>query len=64
MENQIMQIFEYYRLPDNLQEVCKPVSDLAEVINSILPDSDDKKEALNTLVTVRACLIKAVLRAE
>lgn len=61
MTNQIMQYFEYHHLPLYLQDISKPVGDLARVMDSILPNGPEKEMGLRKLLEVKDCLVRAIL---
>ncbi len=61
MTNQIMQYFEYHHLPLYLQDISKPVGDLARVMDSILPNGPEKEMGLRKLLEAKDCLVRAIL---
>ncbi|CAH0528428.1 hypothetical protein CTH30272_02112 [Allocatenococcus thiocycli] len=61
MTNPIMKYFEYSHLPDHLQEVSKPIGDLAKQMDEALPDGPEKSAGLRKLLEAKDCLVRAKL---
>ena len=61
MATSIMKYFEYSHLPENLQEVSKPIGDLAKSMNDSLPDGAEKSAGLRKLLEAKDCLVRAKL---
>lgn len=57
----IMKYFEYAHLPPNLQEVSKPIGDLAKLMDEQLPDGAEKSAGLRKLLEAKDCLVRAKL---
>ncbi len=57
----LLQFFEYAHLPEHLQAVSKPFSQLADLMNSILPHNAEKVTALRKLLEAKDCAVRAVL---
>ncbi|QYM70631.1 hypothetical protein K1X80_09945 [Pseudomonas sp. So3.2b] len=57
----IMKYFEYAHLPPHLQEVSKPIGDLARQMNDQLPDGPEKSAGLRKLLEAKDCLVRAKL---
>lgn len=58
----VLRFFSYDHLPDHLQEVSKPFSDLATQVANRAPDNQETTVALRKLLeakdaAVRACLV-------
>lgn len=64
MASQIMQYFEYHHLPPYLQEVSRPISELAKAMDDTLPDCAEKSAGLRKLLEAKDCLVRAVLTAK
>lgn len=47
--NSIMKYFEYSHLPEHLQEVSKPIGDLAKLMDEQLPDGPEKIRRLEKI---------------
>lgn len=61
MATSIMKYFEYSHLPEHLQEVSKPIGDLAKSMNDSLPDGAEKSAGLRKLLEAKDCLVRAKL---
>lgn len=61
MPNPIMKYFEYQHLPPHLQEVSKPIGDLAKQMDEQLPDGAEKSAGLRKLLEAKDCLVRAKL---
>jgi hypothetical protein len=56
-----MKYFSYEHLPAHLQEVSKPIGDLAKDMDSLLPDGPEKSAGLRKLLEAKDCLVRAKL---
>ncbi|MBG5918974.1 hypothetical protein [Providencia stuartii] len=61
MPNPIMKYFEYQHPPAHLQEVSKPIGDLAKQLDEQLPDGAEKSAGLRKLLEAKDCLVRAKL---
>lgn len=61
MSSPIMKYFAYQHLPAHLQEVSKPIGDLAELMDKTLPDSAEKSAGLRKLLEAKDALVRAKL---
>jgi hypothetical protein len=61
MPTPIMKYFEYAHLPPGLQEVSKPIGDLAKLMDDRLPDGAEKSAGLRKLLEAKDCLVRAKL---
>ncbi|EOX4278472.1 TPA: hypothetical protein ACGF3W_000298 [Vibrio cholerae] len=61
MPNPIMKYFEYAHLPVHLQEVSKPIGDLAKQMDESLQDGPEKSAGLRKLLEAKDCLVRAKL---
>lgn len=57
----IMKYFEYKHLPEHLQEVSKPIGELAKLMDERLPNSEEKQAGLRKLLEAKDCLVRAKL---
>jgi hypothetical protein len=57
----IMKYFEYAHLPPHLQEVSKPIGELAKLMDETLPDGAEKSAGLRKLLEAKDCLVRAKL---
>ena len=56
-----MRFFEYKHLPEKLQEVSKPIGDLANRLVVDLPDCAEKSAGLRKLLEAKDCFVRAAL---
>jgi len=56
-----MKYFDYEHLPEHLQEVSKPIGDLAKKMNETLPNGAEKTVGLRKLLEAKDCLVRAKL---
>lgn len=61
MPSPIMKYFEYAHLPAHLQEVSKPIGELAVDMDQDLPDGPEKSAGLRKLLEAKDCLVRAKL---
>lgn len=61
MSNPIMKYFEYKHLPAHLQEVSKPIGELAHHIDASLPESAEKSAGMRKLLEAKDCFVRARL---
>ena len=59
--NAIMKFFAYAHLPESLQKISKPIGQLAEEMDQILPNSAEKTAGLRKLLEAKDCLVRANL---
>lgn len=59
--NAIMKYFAFAHLPAHLQEVSKPIGELAEQMDAALPDGPEKSAGLRKLLEAKDCLVRAKL---
>lgn len=56
-----MRFFDYEHLPEFLQKVSKPFSDLAHKCNNSLPDCEEKSAGLRKLLEAKDCFVRVEL---
>lgn len=61
MASPIMKYFQYEHLPAHLQEVSKPIGDLARQMDDSLPDGAEKSTGLRKLLEAKDALVRAKL---
>ncbi|WP_407301857.1 hypothetical protein ACHQJB_14980 [Raoultella planticola] len=61
MPSPIMKYFAYEHLPAHLQEVSKPIGDLAKQLDDSLPDGAEKSAGLRKLLEAKDALVRAKL---
>jgi len=59
----ILQFFEYKHLPEHLQEVSKPFSDLAHDVFMKLPRNPESSAGLRKLLEAKDSAVRAKLAA-
>lgn len=57
----IMKFFAYEHLPEKLQEISKPICDVAREYESSIPNSAEKSAGLRKLLEAKDCLVRAAL---
>jgi hypothetical protein len=61
MDNPIMKYFAYNHLPEKLQEISKPIGDLARQMCDSLPDCAERQAGLRKLLEAKDCLVRDLL---
>jgi hypothetical protein len=61
LEGSVIQFFEYEHLPEHLQEISKPICELAEIMILRLPDNKEKEIGLRKLLEAKDCFVRANL---
>lgn len=61
MASPIMKYFEFAHLPPHLQEVSRPIGELAAEMEKTLPDGPEKSAGLRKLLEAKDCLVRAKL---
>lgn len=56
-----MKYFAYEHLPAHLQEVSKPIGELAKQMDETLPDGAEKSAGLRKLLEAKDALVRAKL---
>jgi hypothetical protein len=57
----LLAFFEYDHLPDHLQATSKPFGDLAQWMESVLPDGAEKTTAMRKLLEAKDCAVRSTL---
>jgi hypothetical protein len=57
----IMKYFAYEHLPERLQDVSRPVGELARQMEDALPDGPEKSAGLRKLLEAKDCFVRAKL---
>lgn len=57
----ILRYFEYKHLPENLQEISKPICKLAHKMVKELPDNAETTAGLRKLLEAKDCFVRASL---
>jgi hypothetical protein len=63
MSAPIMKYFEFSHLPATLQEVSKPICELAQGFDASLPEGAEKSASLRKLLEAKDCFVRARLDA-
>ena len=61
MASPVMKYFAYEHLPASLQEVSKPIGDLARKMDESLPDGPEQSVGLRKLLEAKDALVRAKL---
>lgn len=61
MSNSILKYFEYKHLPEHLQTISKPFSDIANEMDNKLPHGAEKSAGLRKLLEAKDCFVRANL---
>lgn len=56
-----MRYFAYQHLPEKLQEVSKPIGELAVQLDASLPDGAEKSAGLRKLLEAKDCFVRTLL---
>lgn len=58
-EEPLLQFFVYSHLPEDLQTISKPFSELAHLIHDRLPRNPERTAALRKLLEAKDCAVRA-----
>lgn len=61
MPTPILKYFAHAHLPEQLQEVSKPIAELAARLDASLPDGPEKSAGLRKLLEAKDCFVRARL---
>lgn len=61
MQSNIIKYFAFAHLPAHLQGVSKPVGQLAEQLDQLLPDGPEKSAGMRKLLEAKDCFVRAAL---
>lgn len=59
--DRVLRYFEYAHLPPQLQEVSKPLCELAQVMAATLPEVPEVTVGLRKLLEAKDCFVRAML---
>lgn len=59
--NQIIRFFDYEHLPPALQEISKPICELARKLDATLPTGPETSAGLRKLLEAKDCFVRAVI---
>lgn len=57
----IIKFFKFDHLPDHLQEISRPIGELAVNMDSSLPNCAEKSAGLRKLLEAKDCFVRANL---
>jgi hypothetical protein len=61
MPSTTIKYFAYEHLPAKLQEVSKPIAELARLMEEILPDGAEKSAGMRKLLEAKDCFVRSKL---
>jgi len=61
MSSTTIKFFAYEHLPPKLQEVSKPIAELARLMEETLPDGSEKSAGMRKLLEAKDCFVRAQL---
>jgi hypothetical protein len=64
MPSTVIKYFGYTHLPAHLQTVSKPIGELAEQLEAMLPDGPEKSAGMRKLLEAKDCFVRAALDAQ
>jgi hypothetical protein len=62
MPSTTIQYFDYAHLQKDLQEISKPVSELAHLMERTLPDGPEKSAGMRKLLEAKDCFVRAATK--
>jgi hypothetical protein len=64
MPSTTIKFFTYKHLPPVLQDVSKPISELANRMEEMLPDGPEKSAGMRKLLEAKDCFVRARLETK
>jgi hypothetical protein len=64
MPSTVIKYFAFAHLPAHLQTVSKPLGELAEQLEAMLPDGPEKSAGMRKLLEAKDCFVRAALEAQ
>jgi hypothetical protein len=61
MPSTTIKYFAYEHLPAKLQEVSKPIAELARLMEETLPDGPEKSAGMRKLLEAKDCFVRSKL---
>lgn len=61
MPSTTIKYFSYEHLPAKLQEISKPIGELAKLMEETLPDGAEKSAGMRKLLEAKDCFVRAKL---
>jgi hypothetical protein len=62
MPSTTIEYFEYAHLKPELQEVSKPICELAQLMEVTLPDGPEKSAGMRKLLEAKDCFVRASMK--
>ena len=62
--NRLLRWFDYQHLPQYLQDISSPISDLAHQMDAALPECAEKEAGLRKLIEAKDSFVRARVEAE
>ncbi|MDH1336857.1 hypothetical protein N5D77_22565 [Comamonas thiooxydans] len=61
MPSTTIKYFAYTHLPPKLQAVSKPLGDVAQLLETLLPDGPEKSAGMRKLLEAKDCFVRSAL---
>jgi hypothetical protein len=61
MPTNVDKYFTFEHLPPHLQEISKPLAELAQKMDQLLPDCAEKSTGMRKLLEAKDCFVRAAL---
>ena len=61
MPSTTIKYFAYAHLPPKLQTVSKPIGDLAQTLEALLPDGPEKSAGMRKLLEAKDCFVRCAI---
>ena len=61
MPSTTIKYFAYTHLPPKLQAVSKPLGDVAQLLEALLPDGPEKSAGMRKLLEAKDCFVRSAL---
>lgn len=61
MPSTTIKYFAFAHLPPHLQQVSKPIGELADKLESVLPDGPEKSAGMRKLLEAKDCFVRCAL---
>lgn len=63
-KSDILKYFTYDHLPDALKEVSKPLSEIANMLDELLPNCAEKSAGMRKLLEAKDCFVRARMESK
>lgn len=61
MATNVDKYFAYEHLPEKLQAISKPIAELSQLMNDMLPDGAEKSAGMRKLLEAKDCFVRSAL---